>query len=187
MKKHLLQGSRAILMVAVLAVAPAFAQSTVGLKDAGVGQHTGASTVYQVASFTLNSNMVMCSVGTLDVNGTTGPFNMLMFELSSNSYTVDRKALTINATGTMRSITQIAGVTVEDTDGVGSDPQPVNFIAIGHDNKDQLIPSADFFELHFKSPLWNTSNPLCTASNLISGGCVFEGPLSLGRIHVNPS
>lgn len=184
-RKQVLQLLPALLLMTLMAVIPAGAQSTVGLQDAGVGQHTGASTANQVASFTLNSDMVSCSVGTLDANGTAGPFNMLMFELSKNSYTVNRTALTITATGTMRSITQIAGLNVEDTDGVGTDPQPVNFIAIGHDNKDQITPSPDFFELHFKSPLWNTSNPLCTASPLIPGGCVFQGPLFLGRISVS--
>lgn len=178
----------ALASIAGLVSLPGFAQqhSSVGLKDEAVGQHTGPSVAGQVATFTLNPSKVSCGVGTIDGTGQTGPFDMVMFSLSENSYNVDRTNLKITATGTMRSITRVAGVDVEDTDGTGTNPAPVNFIAIGIDNQDKTVPALDHVELHFKTPFWNTSNALCTASDQIQGGCVFKGDLFMGRVVVSP-
>ena len=171
-----------------LATVPAFAQkpSDKGLKDEAVGMHTGLGVAGHVATFTMNPSKVSCGVGTLDGTGSTSPFEMLMFSLTEDSYTVDRTSLRLRSTGTMRSITRVAGVNVEDTDGVGLNPPPTNFIAIADDNQDKLTPSLDHVQLHFKTPFWNTGNALCTPSNQIEGGCVFEGDLFLGRVVVSP-
>jgi len=172
-----------------LSMSPAFAgtnPSNVGLKDEAVGMHTGLGVAGHVATLTMNPSKVSCGVGSLDGTGSTSPFEMLMFSLSEDSYTVDRTNLTLRATGAMRSITRVAGVNVEDTDGTGLNPPPTNFIAIANDNQDKAVPSLDHVQLHFKTPFWNTSNPLCTASNQIAGGCVFEGDLFLGRVVVSP-
>lgn len=152
------------------------------LKDQGAGLHTGLSVVGQVATFNINRNMVSCGVGTVSALGVAGPFEMIMYALNVKNYTVDRATKTITASGTMRSTTRIAGLTVEDTKGGLLNPEPHNFVAFGFDNG----AAADRFELHFKTPLWNTSNPLCTASSVVAGGCMFGHDIFLGDINVSP-
>jgi len=171
-----------VLAIALFLAASTYASSGLGLKDQGVGMYTDASVASQASTFTLNRTQVSCGVGTVNVGGAVGPFEMLMYSLSIDSYTVARNARTITATGKMRSITRVAGLVVEDTDGTGLNPPPHDYIALGFD-KDS--PQKDRFEIHFKTPFWNTGNPLCTASDRVSGGCRFGGDLFLGDIVVS--
>ncbi|MDQ3511118.1 MAG: hypothetical protein M3414_05450 [Pseudomonadota bacterium] len=150
------------------------------LKDQGVGLYTGPSVAHQVSTFTLNRTMVSCGVGTVDALGVAGPFEMIMYSLNVGSYNVDRASRTITATGTMRSTTRMAGLIIEDTDGSGLNPEPHSFVAFGFDNGS----SPDRYELHFKTPFWNTTNPACTPSTVVAGGCRFGENLFLGDINV---
>ncbi len=180
---------RSLICVSILAMVLAgamlaWASFAIGLKDEGVGMYTDPSVANQVSSFTINRVMVSCGVGTVDATGKFGPFEMLMYALNINSYNVDRTApRTITATGTMRSITRVAGVIVEDTDGTGTNPPPHQFIAIA-DDKDP--PSKDHFAIHLTTPFWKPGNPMCTPSDKFPGLCMFGGDLFLGNITVSP-
>lgn len=186
MKTSSIKSLAAALVLSCASVGPAAAlgllQAPAHLKDQGAGLHTGPSTVNQVATFNLTPNMVSCGVGTLDALGVAGPFEMLMYSLNVSRYTVDRTNGVITATGTMRSATRIGGLVVEDTNGAGLNPAPHDFVAFGFDNG----AAGDRFELHFKTPLWNTSNPLCTPSSVIAGGCMFGHEIFMGEISVEP-
>lgn len=174
------------LVLILLATSPALAGSELGLVDEGVGIYTDASVASQVSTFTLNPNMVSCGVGTVQLpGGTFGPFEMIMYSLSIDSYTVEREVpRRIVATGTMRSTTRVAGLIVEDTDGTLLNPPPHDFVAFGFDRDS---PQVDRFEVHFKTPFWNTGNPLCTASEVVEGGCRFGGDLFLGNVNASKS
>lgn len=170
---------------ALLAATPLLAGSDVGLSQEGVGIYTDASVASQVSTFTLNRNQVSCGVGTVSADGLFGPFEMLMYSLSVDTYVVDDQVpRTIIATGAMRSTTRVAGVIVEDTDGTGLNPEPHFYVAIGQDRDS---PQVDRFDIHFKTPFWNTSNPLCMASTVVAGGCRFGGELFLGNINASRS
>ena len=167
---------------------PSFAQSF-AFTDKGAGMYTDASVVHQASTFTLNPNQVSCGVGTIDANGAFGPFEMEMASYTVDSYSIDRTAGTITATGHMRSTTRVAGLIVEDTDGVGNNPPPHAYVAIGVDNRGKsgllgLSNIPDHFDTHFKTPFWNTSNPMCTPSTVVPGGCRFGGDLFLGLVAV---
>src|SRR2546428_6137707 len=83
----------------------------------GVGMYTDDSVAHQVSSFTINPKMVSCGVGTLAAGGDApGPFAMLMYSTRIDSYTVDKDAGEIRATGRMRSITKVGGAVVEDAE-----------------------------------------------------------------------
>jgi hypothetical protein len=160
------------------------AQASLGLKDEGVGMYTDPSVAGQDSTFTITKNLVSCGVGTNALIVPPNPgFQMLMFSLSVDSYTVVRTVpRTITATGLMDSITRIGGVIVENTNGSGTNPPPHHYVAIGVDNDTQ----PDRFDIHFKTPFWNTSNPLCTPSTVVPGGCRFGGDVFLGDVVVSP-
>ncbi len=84
----------AVLILATLVVATSMAlvgaSGGLGLKDEGVGMYTDPSVANQASSFTINRQMVSCGVGTADAMGVVGPFEMLMYALSIDSYTLDR-------------------------------------------------------------------------------------------------
>lgn len=175
-----------ILTVAVLAAftLPA-AAGDLGLRQEGVGMYTDLSVASQASTFTLNRNQVSCGVGTVSADGVLGPFEMLMYSLSVDTYAVDSTVpRTITATGFMRSITRVAGVIVEDTDGTGLNEPPHFYVAIGQD-KDS--PQDDRFDIHFRTGFWNTSNPMCMPSDVVEGGCRFGGELFLGNINATNS
>lgn len=180
-----------VMLVALIAFSaiPAFAQ-TFSFTDKGAGMYTDGSVVHQASTFTLNPNQVSCGVGTIDANGAFGPFEMEMASYTVDSYSVDRSANTITATGHMRSTTRVAGLIIEDTNGVGNNPPPHAYVAIGHDGRGGasgllgLLNPTDHFDTHFKTPFWNTSNPMCTASTVVPGGCRFGGDLFLGLVAV---
>lgn len=160
--------------------------SGLGLSGEGVGVYTDASVASQVSTFTLNRTQVSCGVGTVQVpGGVFGPFEMIMYSLDIDAYFVDKQVpRQITATGLMRSITRVGGIIVEDTDGTIGNPPPHDFVAIGYD-KDS--PQKDHFDIHFKTPFWNTGNPMCMASAVVEGGCRFGGDLLLGNINATNS
>lgn len=164
------------------------AQTGGGLVDQGVGMYTDPSVAEQASTFTLNRLMVTCGVGTVlgpsaGSIGAIGPFEMLMYSLSVDTYTVQHQVpRKIIATGKMRSTTRVGGVIVEDTDGSGSNPPPHDFIAVGED-KD--FPQKDHYSIHFKTTFWKPGNPMCAASDLFPGLCRFGGDLFMGNIVVS--
>lgn len=158
----------------VLAVAALVGMSAVlvyagpnDLKDEGVGTYTDPSVASQISNFTINRQMVSCGVGTVGVTppGFTGPFAMLMYARDISHYHADHLAKEINASGRMRSITHVAGALVEDANH--------DFLAIAEDNG----ATGDRFDIHFSTPFWSPSNPLCTPSTLVPGKCRFGGVL----------
>lgn len=151
------------------------------LMGTGVGMYTDPSVAHQVSSFTINPRQVTCGVGTLAAGGdASGPFAMLMYATTMDSYTVDTEAGEIRATGRMRSITKVGPAVVEDTEH--------DFLAVAAG----AVPHADFnqavhrggarFDVHFATPLWDRFNPMCTPSSIVDGGCRFGGELLLGDI-----
>lgn len=162
------------LLVAALASTPAYAEMS-DIHDEGVGMYTDASTANQLSTFTINSNIVSCGVGTLASGVLSGPFAMLMYSKHITSYVVNPVTGTITATGKMRSITKAAGILVED---VAHD-----FLAIAVDNQSG---GSDRFDTHFKTDFWNTANPMCTPSDKILGGCRFGGKVLLGEVDAHP-
>lgn len=162
------------------------------LTDAGAGFHAEMGTMQMLSAATISRELVTCAVGQIGMNsdmvaalqpvlgtlfgpGFTGPFAMLMFAESVASYDIDRSAKTITAKGTMRSITKIAGLTIDDA--------MTPFLAVATDNKAKGTP--DTFFLSYKTPFWNTAtNPLATPSQFVSGFSQFGGELIMGQVNV---
>jgi len=151
------------------------------LTNRGTGMYTDASVLFQSSTFAINTAGVTCAVGTVNANGAVGPFEMLMYSVGGHNYTINAVQRTITASGRMRSITRMAGLIVEDV--------VHDFIAVGIDNQpSRPQPNrADRFETHFATPFWNLSNPMCTPSERVPGGCRFGGQLMLGDISVSAS
>jgi hypothetical protein len=167
--------------LAMPSVAEAGCSSGLGLSNEGVGMYSDPSVANQTSSFSINQRMVSCGVGTLAIDTatglpkSTGPFAMLMFALAIDSYKTDTTSVAATGgPGTMRSITRVGGGTVEDTTHA--------YIAIGFDGT--FVSQPDRFDVHFKTPFWNTMNPMCTPSDKISGGCRFGGQLLMGDVVV---
>jgi len=146
-------------------------QNKSGLRDEGVGMYTDPSVASQVSTFTINPRLVSCGVsagpGIISPPAPPQPasFAMLMYSTRLDSYQVDRKSKTIYAAGRMRSITKFGPVPpIEDVQH--------DFVAIAVDNNPH-----DRFDIHFKTPFWNTGNLLCTPSTVVKGGCRFGGEL----------
>jgi hypothetical protein len=172
-----------VVLLVLLSTGHAFAQAAPGLQDEGVGMYTDMSVVFQASTFTINPQMVSCGVGTLVPGGALGAFEMLMYSVSINSYTLERTVpRRIIATGKMRSITRVAGLVIEDTDGSFLHQPPHDFIAVAED-KDN--PQKDRFSVHFKTNFWKPGNPMCTASELFPGLCRFGGDVFLGNVVVS--
>jgi len=147
----------------------------------GVGMYTDDSVAHQVSSFTINPKMVSCGVGTLAAGGdSSGPFAMLMYSTRIDSYTVDKEAGEIRATGKMRSITKVGGAVVEDAEH--------EFLAVAastvrHGGFEQAVHAGgDRFDVHFSTPFWDQYNPMCTPSTIAAGKCRFGGELILGHV-----
>jgi hypothetical protein len=140
-----------------------------------------------ISTFTICPSSVSCGVGsignspgTVPVAGgapggmaTTGPFAMIMWAQTIDSYEVRSGQATLVAKGTMRSITAAATATIEDV------THP--FVAVARDGKGA---GPDEFHLHFKTPFWNTGNPMATPSPLIQGWAVFGSAVLLGEVNV---
>jgi len=170
----------AIMWLAALAVATSVLTAYAGpndLMDEGVGSYTDPSVGNQISTFTINRNMVSCGVGTVGASGFSGPFAMLMYAKDIQYYHVSNAAGTIQAAGTMRSITNVGGATVEDV--------VHRFVAIAVDERDS---GPDRFDVHAMTPFWNTGNPMCTPSTVVQGGCRFGGELlpDMGDVTVAP-
>jgi hypothetical protein len=174
---------------------PAHAQ-TGEMVDAGVGMYGNLTTASQISTFTIDHQRVTCGVGTLAldtsmvtsmlpllgpvasslpvVGGWTGPFAMLMYSLSIETFDVDRAGGMLRATGRMRSITNAAGVTIEDVEH--------DFLGTAHDGGDK---HPDDFGVHFTTPFWKVgSNPMATPSTEVDGWSFFGGQLLLGAVIV---
>lgn len=151
------------------------------LTNEGTGMYTDASVMFQASTFSINPEGVTCAVGTVNATGAIGPFEMLMYSIGTHTYVVNPVTRTITASGKMRSITRVAGVIVEDVIH--------DFIAVAVDNQpSRPQPNrADRFETHFASPFWNLSNPMCTPSDRVPGGCRFGGQLMIGDVSVSAS
>jgi hypothetical protein len=137
-----------------------------GLRDAGVGAYTDASVAHQVSNFTINERMVSCGVGTVAPGGpSSGPFAMLMYATEIHRYDVERNGdRRILAEGRMRSITRMAGLTVEDVEH--------DFLAVAVDGRGS---APDRFDVHFATPLWSPDNPMATPSADHPGWVRFGG------------
>jgi hypothetical protein len=144
----------------------------------GVGMYTDPSVANQASTFTINRTLVSCGVGTVDAGGFIGPFEMLMYSTRITSYDVDCARKEITARGTMRSLTRVGGVIVED--------ERHAFIAHALDlDGDEEPPRRDRFEVHFKTTFWQPGNPFCTPSDRYPGLCKFGGRLFLGDVNVS--
>ncbi len=157
------------------------------LQNAGAGMHVGPDTAMGISTFTLNKISVTCGVGSLGnspgavpMSGSvptglanSGPFAMMMYSTQVQTFAVDRKAGSLTATGTMRSITAAGNQIMEDV------LHP--FIAVGLDRGGK---AADEFYLHFQTPFWNANNPMATKSNLKDSWAMFGSPILFGEINV---
>jgi len=153
------------------------------LKDEGVGTYSDASVANQISNFSINRQMVSCGVGTFSTPpGSGGPFAMLMYARDITYYHANHLTKTIRASGRMISITHVNGVEVEREEH--------DFLAIAVDNG----ATGDRFDVHFSTPFWNPSNPMCTPSTEVPGKCRFGGVLvtdntgtnQMGDITVGP-
>jgi hypothetical protein len=86
------------------------------MNNMGLGMYSDMTTAEQMSTFTCTPTLITCGVGTFGAGGQSGPFAMLMYSLTVATYQVDTSTFTINATGRMRSITRVAGQTIEDVE-----------------------------------------------------------------------
>lgn len=166
-------GTAAVAVPTVLtasATTGANASVSGGAPGMGVGMYVDMSTAQQMSTFTIAPDLVTCGVGTFGVGqlALSGPFSMLMFSTSVESYDIDKSARTITATGRMRSITMIATGLV--TESVEHD-----FIAIAKNNGG--TKTTDRFDVHFVTPFWTPglTNPMATPSKVRPGWSRFGG------------
>lgn len=154
----------------------------------GTGIYVDMSTAQQLSTFTINKRMVSCGVGTFAMRelNTTGPFAMLMYATKIDSYDVDVATKSIRAEGTMRSITKMGGMALLPDNSPISEDVEHHFIATASDRSPGGQQSNDVYMLHFKTPFWNSGNPMCSPSTVLSGGCKFGTAvgLSLGDVVV---
>jgi hypothetical protein len=143
------------------------------LKDAGVGTYVDMSSAQQLSAFTINPRMVSCAVGTVALSPEfSGPFAMLMFATHLDHYVVNHAKGSLHAQGHMRSITHVAGQTVEDIEH--------EFAAIATDGRFK----AKRFDVHFVTPFWTPgSNAMATPSTDFDGLARFGGRLVTGFIN----
>jgi hypothetical protein len=166
------------------------------LKDAGAGMHVGIGSVQMIACATVSRELSTCQVGQMGMDldqlsvlagflepilgillgpGFSGPFAMSMFSLSQPTYNVNHAAGTIFGKGIIRSITKVAGITIEDATA----PFQVNA------TDGSRTGQRDSFFLSFTTPFWKTpGNPLATPSKFHKGWSMFGGELILGEISV---
>lgn len=154
----------------------------------GTGMYVDMSTAQQLSTFTINKRMVSCGVGTFAMRelGTTGPFAMMMYSTKIDSYDVDVATKSIRAAGTMRSITKMGGLAILPNNSPAAEDVEHQFVATASDRSEGGNQSNDVYMLHFKTPFWNTGNPMCSPSTVVSGGCKFGTAvgLSMGDVVV---
>jgi hypothetical protein len=177
-------GPAAVIGPAGRHVAPAGASlrdEEAAMPGTGVGMYTDDSVAHQVSSFTINPKMVSCGVGTVAPGGdASGPFAMLMYSTRIDTYTVDKQAGEIRATGKMRSITKVGGAVVEDAE---HDFLAVAASTVRHGGFQEAVHAGgDRFDVHFSTPFWDQYNPMCTPSTVAAGKCRFGGELILGHV-----
>jgi hypothetical protein len=173
----------AVLACAATLVAAFPAQA--GLVQQAVGVYSDQSTLFQSSIFSANRLFVECGVGTenlaLPTGQHLGPFEMLMYSETIDSY--DVSGTTIVISGTMRSITRMAGTVIDDA------IHP--FVAVAQDG---VAPAKDRWDLYYITPFWRQvpnllGNPLgsllCTPSDVIPGGCKFGGELFMGNVNAS--
>jgi hypothetical protein len=142
----------------------------------GVGMYSDASTANNASTFTINTQLISCGVGTQNLAG-FGAFEMLMYSTKITQYAVNEARREITARGEMRSITRTGGAVVEDVRH--------RFIAHALDlDGDETQPRRDRFDIHFKTNFWQPGSPLCTPSERYPGLCRIGGRLFAGDIHV---
>lgn len=162
--------------------------------DGGAGMHGTMATAGMLATATVQSDFVSCGVGAMAMDtelirqlpgmgmlgglplmdGSSGPFAMLMYSLDVASYDIDRPDGKVMARGMMRSITNIGGVTVEDITH--------EYLAVGIDGRDV---KNDKVSVNFTTPFWTVgTNPLATPSEYVAGWSAFGGELLVGGINV---
>lgn len=152
------------------------------MRDMGTGMYWDLSTASQLSTFSIQPTLVTCGVGTVGLLGLSGPFAMMMYSVRINSYTVDRGARTLTASGRMRSITIVAMAVQENVEH--------DFIAVAVDNRGV---GPDRFDVHFTTPFWAPPNPLATPSTLrpgwsrFGGGVAGVGSTPLGGVTVSDS
>ena len=136
------------------------------MNNMGVGMYSDMTTAEQLSTFTIVPHLVTCGVGTFGPGGQSGAFAMLMYSVKITSYMINKAAFTITATGRMRSITRIAGQTIEDVE------HPFNALAVDHRGA-----KPDTFDVAFITPFWTPgpANPLATASKRHPGWAHFGG------------
>jgi hypothetical protein len=145
----------------------------VGMTNMGVGMYVDMSTAFQMSTFTCTPTLISCGVGTfgqtlLGKVAQSGPFAMLMYSLRIDTYNVDHTAHQITSTGRMRSITRIAGATVEDVEH--------DYLAVATDTRG--VGSPDRWDLNFLTPFWTPgTNPLATPSTEHPGWSRFGGTI----------
>lgn len=164
-------GVLALIACRPLCVTGATAAAADGPVDQGVGMYTDPSVANQISSFTINRTIVSCGVGTLAYGSTSGPFAMLMYSTRLADYRIDRGRGIISASGRMRSITRVAGTTVEDVQH--------DFLALAQAGG----PDGPRFDVHMVTPFWNPSNPMSTHSTVVSGAVRFGGKVLMGEIN----
>jgi hypothetical protein len=188
-RRRILRFFTMVLFLTALASTAEWRGAAAGPRDSedlmgtGVGMYTDSSVANQVSSFTINPKMVSCGVGTLAAGGdASGPFAMLMYATRIDSYTVDRDAGEIRATGRMRSITKVGTSVVEDAD---HDFLAVAAGAVPHGGFEDAVHSGGArFDIHFSTPFWDRYNPMCSPSSVKAGACRFGGQLILGNVFV---
>lgn len=179
---------RRLVAVTVLACAAALIvvlPAQAGLVQQAVGMYTDQSTLFQSSVFSANPLFVECGVGTenlrLPTGAYLGPFEMLMYSETIDSYDVSGNTIVI--TGTMRSITRMAGNVIDDA------IHP--FVAVAQDG---VPPAKDRWDLYYITPFWRQvpnllgdplGSVLCTPSNVIPGGCKFGGELFVGNVNAS--
>ncbi len=174
--KTLLSGFVMVIWIGLVS-GPGICADTDLLRNRGAGAYTDASVLGQDSFFSINPIQVSCGVavgGMGAPDGLASAFSMEMYSFDIDSYNVDHATGTITASGRMRSITIIKGKTVEDVHHL--------FTAIAVDNS----AKPDRFDINFKTPFWNPSNPLCTPSTVIPGDCRFGGFVYSGEVTVSP-
>src|SRR5215472_14031780 len=117
--------------------------SSTAMNNMGVGMYSDMTTAMQMSTFTCMPDLISCGVGTFGAAGQSGPFAMLMYSLNVQTYVIDNTAFTINATGLMRSITRIAGQTIEDVE------HTFNALATNFRGA-----KADTWDIAFVTPFW---------------------------------
>jgi hypothetical protein len=136
------------------------------MNNMGVGMYSDQTTAEQLSTFSIVPHLITCGVGTFGPAGQSGPFAMLMYSVNVTSYKINKSAFTITATGRMRSITRIAGQTIEDVE------HPFNALAVDHRGA-----KPDTFDVAFITPFWTPgpANPLASPSPRHPGWAHFGG------------